>query len=83
MSKIYQVTFPDMVKGANGKESQVHLFGSLTAIYEVFTPEQIGCAVKHLYYSEISIDKPFLGRKCTIEEKELYRKKSNRGAKKE
>ena len=46
-------------------------FGSLAAIYEVFTPEQIGCKLETLWAAKIDT----LHTKCVVSKQVLYRKK--------
>lgn len=50
-------------------------FGSLAAIYEVFTPEQIGCKLETLWNSKIDIMRPKTTPKCVVSKLVLYRKK--------
>lgn len=63
---IYQVKF------RSGAE---HYFTSLTAIYELFTPEQVGCKVEHLWNLQISENSPYLGKRCSIYKVALYTKR--------
>lgn len=49
-------------------------FGSLAAIYEVFTPEQVGCNVKTLWNSGITPEKPYHNRLCSIRKVQVVRK---------
>lgn len=66
---IIKVQFGFPVNGSNE-----HYFGSLAAIYEVFTPEQIGCKLEALWSSNIGYDKPKLTRTCLITKHVLHRK---------
>ncbi|MFA5849949.1 MAG: hypothetical protein WC833_08700 [Bacteroidales bacterium] len=70
MSKIYRVSFG---------EGQDKYFGSLSAIYDVFTPEQIGCKVENLWNIGVSSGTPYNGNKCTITLEKLIRKQTKRG----
>ena len=54
---------PDFIEQAGNPE---YFFGSLAAIYDVFTAQQIGCAVTRLWQSKITPEKPFINKKCTI-----------------
>lgn len=53
-------------------------FTSLAAIYELFTPEQIGCAVNRLWALKVSDGNTYEGRKCTISREEVKRKARKR-----
>ena len=50
-------------------------FGSLVAIYEMFSAEQIGCAVEVLWAYNIEQGKPFENTQCVISKETLTRKK--------
>lgn len=50
-------------------------FHSLAAIYEVFSPEQVGCKVSRLWNVGVSQGKTYIGRKCTITKEPIARKK--------
>ncbi|BAR48165.1 hypothetical protein TF3313_0586 [Tannerella forsythia 3313] len=67
---IYHVRF--------GDESN-HYFGSISAIYDRFTSEQIGISKQSLWNYGIRRNKPYKGRKCEIYKGIIHRKKGNRG----
>lgn len=69
-SNIVKVEFFVPVNGV--KE---YYFGSLAAIYEQFTSEQIGCRLEALWASGIETDKPKATRHCVISKHEIARKK--------
>lgn len=50
-------------------------FGSLAAIYEMFSAEQIGCTVEVLWAYNIEQGKPFENSQCIISKETLTRKK--------
>ena len=50
-------------------------FGSLAAIYEVFTPEQVGCKLETLWNAKIDPLHPKTTPKCVVSKRVLYRKK--------
>ena len=52
-----------------------YFFGSMSAIYERFTKEQIGCDVRNLWNCRIREGRPYKGQRCTISREPLYRKK--------
>ncbi len=66
---IIKVNFPIPVNGKNE-----HYFGSLAAIYDTFTPEQIGCRLEALWSFGITCDKPKLTRTCLISKHSIHRK---------
>lgn len=72
--KFYRVEFPAPVG-----DRSVFYFGSLAAIYEVFTAEQIGCKVTRLWNVGIDPGRPYVGSRCTISQEELIRKRTKRG----
>lgn len=49
-------------------------FGSLAAIYEVFTPEQIGCKVEHLWNFGVMFDRPYMNKQCVVSREQFVRK---------
>lgn len=53
-------------------------FHSLAAIYETFTPEQIGCKVTRLWNIGVSNGNPYEGRRCTITKEPILRKTRNK-----
>lgn len=67
---IIKVEFPFPLHG-----TKEHYFGSLAAIYEVFTPEQIGCRLENLWNAKIEVGKPKKTKKCTIYKHSVLRKK--------
>ncbi len=60
-------------------DGQDYYFGSIIAIYDVLTPEQLGinydCLVNGF---KIRPGNPFTNDRCTIQAGELHRKKTNR-----
>lgn len=66
---IIKVNFPIPMNGKNE-----HYFGSLAAIYDVFTPEQIGCKLEALWSFGITCEKPKLTRTCLISKHVIHRK---------
>lgn len=49
-------------------------FSSLAAIYEQFTPEQVGCKVSRLWNIGVSDGVPYAGRRCSITREQIRRK---------
>ncbi len=71
---IYRVSFLEERAGDNTWATDYY-FTSLSAIYEQFTPEQIGCKVENPWNAKIALNKPYVGKKCTITKEPLRRKK--------
>lgn len=69
MRKVYKVEFSEPV---NGKRD--YYFGSLSAIYDVFTPDQVGCKVSRLWNVGITQERPYTGKKCRISVEEVTQK---------
>jgi hypothetical protein len=67
---VYKVSLKEPIDGKPD-----YIFGSLSAIYDTFTPYQIGCKVQRLWNIKITEDNPYIGRKCTITKELLHRKK--------
>ena len=68
--KVIKVTFFKPVQGDL-------YFGSLAAIYEMFTPAQIGCNLETLWGAKIEPGRPKATRSCVISKHEVYRKKQD------
>lgn len=66
---IYHVQFGD---GSN------HYFGSIAAIFDHFSPDEIGITKTSLWTYGITLEKPYKNRICTIYKGVIYRKKGNR-----
>lgn len=49
-------------------------FGSLSAIYDLFTPAQIGCKLENLWNNRIDIGRPYKNRLCMVSREVLRRK---------
>lgn len=49
-------------------------FGCLSAIYDKFTPQQIGAALSTLFGSKIDFDNPKTTRNCIISKHQVLRK---------
>ena len=62
-----------------GEESNYY-FGSISAIYDMFTPEQMGVSQSRLYSYGITEEKPYRNKKCVIRRGLIHRKKSNRNS---
>lgn len=78
---IYRVSFKEPIKPTKPKdtwdeeERTDYFFGSLSAIYDTFSTEQVGCKVSRLWNLKITPETPYTGRRCTITKEPLVRKK--------
>lgn len=70
---IYRVAFSE--PPLSGDERQEFFFYSLSAIYEMFSPEQIGCRVSRLWNLGIAQGNVYQGRRCSIRKEPIIRKK--------
>ena len=53
-------------------------FGSLAAIFELFTKEQVGCQLETLWSAKIDPLHPKTTPKCVVSKQVLYRKKQKK-----
>lgn len=53
---------------------KVWYFGSLAAIYELFTPEQIGCKLETLWNDSLGYGEYKITKHCVITKEIMYRK---------
>lgn len=71
---IYRVSFK--VPPLLGVDDRTEFFfHSLAAIFEVFTPEQVGCKVTRLWNIGVSQGNTYEGRLCTITKEPISRKR--------
>ena len=75
-SYIIKVKFPGLVEG-----EREHYFGSLSAIYDKFTPAQIVCGLETLWKAKIETGNPKRARRCVISKHELFRKSQRKRGK--
>ena len=66
---IYHVSFGD---------DDNHYFGSIAAIYDQFTPQQLGVSASRLWNYGITETKPYRNDKVIIRRGMIHRKKTNR-----
>lgn len=69
---IYRVAFP--TPPIDGDPRMTFYFGSLAAIYELFSPQQLGVALRTLWNKKTADGNPYFGEKCVITREELIRK---------
>ncbi len=53
-------------------------FGSLAAIFEVFSEDDVGCKLNTLWAAKIDVKRPKTTPKCVISKAVLYRKKQRK-----
>lgn len=70
---IFRVAFRE--PPIEGDSRTEFFFHSLSAIYEVFTAEQVGCKVSRLWNIGVSNGTTYEGRLCTISREPISRKK--------
>lgn len=71
---IYQVKFREAPLREQGDPATEFFFCSLAAIYELFTPEQVGCNVRTLWNANIEVGKPYYNKACSVVKQPIYRK---------
>lgn len=62
----------EFFRKVNGR--RVWYFGSLAAIYELFTPEDIGCKLESLWNTDLDYGEYKITKQCVIYKEKLYRK---------
>ena len=67
--KIYHIRFGD---------DDNHYFGSIAAIFDTFTPKEIGVSKSRLWSFGIKPNHPYRNKICTIYSGILHRKKTDR-----
>lgn len=72
---IYRVTFKEPPEQSGELD---FFFTSLSAIYERFSPEQIGCKVNRLWNIGVSDGNPYTGAKVTVTREPLHTKRQNK-----
>lgn len=63
---------------AGNPRKRYFLFSSLAAIYEVFSVEQIGCTLGHLYNLKVPDGSAFTGKRCIIKREPVVSKRQKR-----
>lgn len=74
-SSIYKVVFK--APPLSDDDRTEFFFTSLSAIYDTFTPDQVGCKVSRLWNIGVSQGQPYVGRLCQITKEETTAKKQN------
>lgn len=76
---IYHIRFRTPPDPEDGKTD--FYFSSLAAIYDTFTPEQVGCAVQRLWNVKVTEESPYTGKLCEITKERVKRKAQKRPCK--
>ncbi len=63
--------FPEM------PHQKFFLFSSLAAIFEIFSPEQIGCGIGRLYNLKVPDGSTYSGKRCIIRREKVYSKRQS------
>lgn len=63
---------------ADKPRQKVFLFSSLAAIYDLFSVEQVGCSLGHLYNLKVPDGAAYCGSRCIIK-REPLRSKPHKG----
>jgi len=69
-SHVYILTFNDPIK-----HTGLYAFSSLTAIYDVFTPYEVGLTLGSLWNKKIKVNHPYHGKRCSIVQLKVKSKK--------
>ena len=73
--QIYRVSFKEPPFEDDARSD--FYFTSMSAIYQHFTKEQIGCGVNRLWNLKLSGGNTYKGRLCTISRQPIFRMKQN------
>lgn len=68
----YEVRFHDP---PDGHTERSHYFFSLAAIFEHFTPSEVGCTVQTFYRVKLTEGNKYEGRRCAVRRVPIYHKK--------
>lgn len=59
-------------------DNRNYYFGSIAAIYDVFTPETLGVSKSRLWNFKITPEHPYKNKRCTINKGTIIRKSINK-----
>lgn len=57
-----------------------HYFGSVAAIFDTFSPSELGVSKSRLYAYGITESKPYRNKKCVVRKGIIHRKKTGRNS---
>lgn len=75
VNHIYSVVFFGAPFPTTAPRQRYFLFSSLSAIYEMFSHEQLGVSLKHLYNIRVPDGTAYTGKRCIIRREKVYSKK--------
>lgn len=75
---VYVVLFLGAAPFPDRPRTKYFLFSSLAAIFEVFSPEQIGCGLRHLYNLKVPDGSAFVGKRCIIKREMVFAKRQRK-----
>lgn len=67
----YEVRFHEAPEGHSDRS---HYFFSLAAIFDHFTPSEVGCTVQAFYRVKLKEGNRYEGRRCVVRRVPIYRK---------
>ena len=67
----YEVRFHE---APEGHKERSHYFSSLAAIFDHFTPSEVGCSVQTFYRIKLTDGNKYEGRRCVVRRFQIYRK---------
>lgn len=73
---IYRVAFKE--PPIDGDDRTDFFYTSMSAIYDDFTPDQIGCRVSRLWNLGVGRGNVYEGRRCRITQESVASKKQNK-----
>ena len=67
----YEVRFHEVPEG---HKERSYCFSSLAAIFDHFTPSEVGCSVQTFYRVKLTDGNKYEGRRCAVRRVPIYRK---------
>lgn len=75
---VYSILFFAPPRPAEMPRQKFFLFSSLAAVYDVFSVEQIGCTLGHLYNLKVPDGAAYCGKRCIIKREPVVSKRQKR-----
>lgn len=72
MENVIKVQFFNPVDGQSE-----YYFGSIAAIFERFSADQLGCTIESMWAYKLTSERPKITKKCTISKHTIVRKPQN------
>lgn len=73
-----KITKVEFIKPPYPNGRKEYYFGSITAIFDTFNSEEIGCKLKTLWKHHIDVSHPYISKNCIISKQILQRKKQKK-----